>query len=455
MNTSISSPKAALPGGKFSSLSANRFVFICWAGGLALLSYTLVYALRKPFTAAEFEGLKAWGMDYKIVVSMIQLVGYVCSKLLGIRFISELRPSGRLRFIIGSAALSEVSLLAFGLLPVPWNVWPLFFNGLSLGCMWGVIFSFLEGRRTTDILAAIMGVSMALSSGLAKSLGLYSLHTLHISEFWMPALIGAIAFPLLSLMGWLLTRLPAPTAADIAARTQRVTLNGQQRWQLFRQYMPVLIPLFAANLLITLQRDIKEDFIVCIIDTSTIPSWLFAKLDGIATLMLLTLFALLSVVRSHTRVLCILLGLSTVGMGAIAWLGMGRPEGMSTAWWLFLQTLCIDIAYLSFQTQFFERFIACFKIRGNVGFFIITIDFIGYVGTLTLLLFKELAAGSMNWLTFYNHLSVFVGLACCTAFVCSVIWITRTRRRARRKGMAVHTSDSICNQSIILSPNAL
>ncbi len=42
------------------------WAFILWAGGTALLSYSLVYALRKPFTAAEFEGLSVWGMDYKI-----------------------------------------------------------------------------------------------------------------------------------------------------------------------------------------------------------------------------------------------------------------------------------------------------------------------------------------------------------------------------------------------------
>ena len=134
------------------------WLFIIWAGGTALLSYSLVYALRKPFTAAEFEGLQVFGMDYKIAVSIVQLLGYVCAKLLGIKYISELKPQGRLSFIIGSAALSEVSLIFFGLLPMPFNIVALFFNGLSLGCMWGVIFSFLEGRRTTDILASIMGV---------------------------------------------------------------------------------------------------------------------------------------------------------------------------------------------------------------------------------------------------------------------------------------------------------
>lgn len=205
------------------------WLFVIWAGGTALVSYSLVYALRKPFTAAEFEGMQAFGMDYKIAVSIIQLIGYVCAKMLGIKFISELRPENRLRFIIGSAALSEASLLAFALMPVPANIFALFFNGLSLGCMWGVLFCFLEGRRTTDILASIMGVSMALSSGVAKSLGLYALQSLHVGEMWMPALIGAVAFPLLCLTGWMMTRLPKPDAADVAARSERVTLNGRQR----------------------------------------------------------------------------------------------------------------------------------------------------------------------------------------------------------------------------------
>ena len=400
------------------------WLFVLWAGGTAQLSYSLVYALRKPFTAAEFDGLQVAGMDYKIVVSIIQLIGYVCAKMLGIKFISELKPEGRLKFIIGSAALSELSLVAFGLLPAPYNIFALFFNGLSLGCMWGVIFSFLEGRRTTDILASIMGVSMALSSGVAKSLGLYALNDLGVSEFWMPALVGAVAFPLLCFMGWMMTKFPAPTAADIAARTKRVTLDGRQRWQLFVKFMPLLIMLFGANLLLTVQRDIKEDFIVCIIDVSQVSSWAFAHLDSIATLVLLGVFALLSAVGNHLRALCLILIMSAIGMGTIAFLGAEAGSlNMPVTAWLFLQTLCIDIAYLSFQTIFFERFIACFKVQGNVGFFIITIDFIGYLGTLCLLLFKEFQAPHIDWTSFYNGMSVYIGIACCLAFAGSIIYM--------------------------------
>ena len=351
------------------------WLFVLWAGGTALLSYSLVYALRKPFTAAEFEGLQVYGMDYKIAVSIIQLLGYVSAKLLGIKYISELRPEGRLKFIIGSAALSEISLIAFGVLPIPYNIVALYFNGLSLGCMWGVIFSFLEGRRTTDILASIMGVSMALSSGVAKSLGLYALNQLHVSEFWMPALIGA-------------------------------------------------------NLLLTVQRDIKEDFIVCIIDVQTISSWAFAQIDSIATFVLLAVFALLATTYNHLKVLCMLLILSTFGMGTLAFLGATEGnEHIPTTIWLFLQSLCLDIAYLSFQTIFFERFIACFKIKGNVGFFIITIDFVGYLGTLGLLLFKEFCASHIDWASFYNHMSLFIGVACCLSFIASLIYMIYARKR--------------------------
>lgn len=89
------------------------------------------------------------------------------------------------------------------------------------------------------------------------------------------------------------------------------------------------------------------------------------------------------------------------------------------------------IAYLSFQTIFFERFIACFRLHANVGFFIITIDFIGYLGTLGILVFKEAGAAHIDWPLFYNELSVWTGVACSIAFVCSAAYLVQARRPRR------------------------
>lgn len=404
----------------------SNFLFILWAGGAALLSYSLVYALRKPFTAATFDGMDFFGMDYKVATTIMQIFGYLISKFFAIKIVSELKRESRLKFMIFSVALAELALVFFGLLSHPFNVFALFFNGLALGCMWGVIFSFIEGRKVTDILASLLGVSMAVSSGMAKSLGLFVVNTLGVTEFWMPALIGGLAFPLLIFMGWALNKLPQPTDEDRALRSERVTLNGEQRRQLFKSYMPLLIMLFFANLFITILRDIKEDFLVNIIDVSTISSWLFAQVDGMVTLIILGIFAMMSLINSNYRVLLVLLAMVIGGSATISYLAFNYDTlQLPTLYWLFIQSLSLYMVYLSFQTLFFERFIACFKIKGNVGFFIATIDFIGYTGTVCVLLFKEFCSPDINWMEFYNQFSGWVGIIGVIAFIGSAVYLVQ------------------------------
>ena len=106
-----------------SSRKLSDLLFILWAGGAALLSYSLVYALRKPFTAATFEGLEAFGLDYKVLVTIIQIMGYLIAKFAGIKLISELKRENRLKFILISVAVAELSLVAFGAFSTdcPWD----------------------------------------------------------------------------------------------------------------------------------------------------------------------------------------------------------------------------------------------------------------------------------------------------------------------------------------------
>ena len=155
----------------------------------------------QPFTAATFDGMDFFGMDYKVATTIMQIFGYLISKFFAIKIVSELKREDRLKFMVCSVALAELALVFFGLLPQPFNVFALFFNGLALGCMWGVIFSFIEGRKVTDILASLLGVSMAVSSGMAKSMGLFVVNTFGVTEFWMPALIGGLASRSLSSWG--------------------------------------------------------------------------------------------------------------------------------------------------------------------------------------------------------------------------------------------------------------
>lgn len=401
-------------------------LLILWAGGAALLSYSLVYALRKPYTAASFEGLTFMGSDYKVAVTTIQILGYVIAKFFGIKIISELKKENRFRFFVGSAILAELALVGFGLLEAPYNVAAMFVNGLSLGCMWGVIFSFIEGRKVTDILASLLGVSMVFSSGVAKSFGLFAMNEMQIDQFWMPAVIGGFALPLLVFMGYMLKRLPQPTAEDIALRNERVVLDGKGRVALFRKYAPILTLLFIGNFMLLVLRDIKEDFLVNILDMSNQSSWLFARIDTIVTLIILGIFALFAFFRSNIRALLWLMTLVIAGCLTMTYVSFHYETlDLKPVTWLFIQSLSLYIAYLTFQTIFFDRFIACFRIKGNVGFFIALIDFIGYLGTVTLLSTKEFLNIELEWFALFNHIAGFVGATCSILFIVVCILIHR------------------------------
>jgi hypothetical protein len=132
-----------------------------------------LYAFRKPFSAATFALVPGWtfALDYKIALVIAQVVGYALSKLIGIKAISELDPAKRASAIIVLNLLPWAALVLFALIPVPWNVAAMFLNGLPLGMIWGLVFGFMEGRRTSEVLGAVVCASFIVSSGAVKSVG--------------------------------------------------------------------------------------------------------------------------------------------------------------------------------------------------------------------------------------------------------------------------------------------
>ena len=397
-----------------SKKQPSDFLFVLWAGGSALVAYFLVYTLRKAFTASTFDGLELFGLDYKIVLTVTQVIGYLLSKFCGIKIVSELKRHHRLPAIIISVSCAELSLILFGLMPYPINFICLFFNGLSLGSMWGFLFAYLEGRKLTDILASFLGVSIIISSGAAKSFGLFVL-SLNVDPFWMPAIIGAIALPLLFVIAYFLNMLPEPTLEDKAQRIERSPLNGKQRVALFKKYSALLIPLLTVNVLFTVLRDIKEDFLVDILQHTTLnlTPFLFVKINTVVTIILLATLGSLILVKDNKKALNILLSLMALGSLLVFSTSVFFDHLIvMPIIWLLMQTMGVYTAYLAFQTVFFDRFIAHFRIMGNVGFFIYLADFLGYFLSCIFLLGKSVFNFHFNWLQYYNSLSMTISLIC-------------------------------------------
>ncbi len=230
-----------------------------WAVIAAFGTYFCMYAFRKPFGVALYAEVDAWGWHYKTVAVASQVIGYMLSKFIGIKILTELPASRRAASLIGLILLAELALVFFGLVPAPLNVICLFFNGLPLGMVFGLVLSFLEGRRQTEALAAGLCTSFILADGFTKSVG-KSMLDHGVPQFWMPAAVGAVFFLPLLFFVWMLTRTAPPTAADVAAHSERPLLTAQDRRTFLRRYAWGLVPLLIMFLLVTVLRSIRSDF---------------------------------------------------------------------------------------------------------------------------------------------------------------------------------------------------
>src|ERR1041384_2312652 len=174
--------------------AASPGLFATYAVAMAFTTYFAMYSFRKPFAAAPFEGASFWILDLKGALVISQLAGYALSKFLGIKFNSEMPAGRRAWSLIWLILFAEAALVAFAVLPPGGKVIALFLNGLPLGTVWGIVFSFLEGRRTSEILGAGLSCAYVVASGFVKSVGAILIAV--VGESWMPAVTGALFLPI-------------------------------------------------------------------------------------------------------------------------------------------------------------------------------------------------------------------------------------------------------------------
>lgn len=198
--------------------------------------YFCMYGFRKPFTVASFEGLSYFGIDYKVLIIIAQVMGYFISKFLGIKFISELKPEKRIFYLFIFIAVAELALLGFAVIPAPYNILCMFINGIPLGMIWGIVFSYIEGRKTTEIIGLFLCSSFVVSSGFTKSAGKFLIDTFSVSEFWMPFSAGLLFIIPLLIFGLMLEKLPQPTEEDILLKNKREPLNKSERKKSFSSF---------------------------------------------------------------------------------------------------------------------------------------------------------------------------------------------------------------------------
>ena len=385
---------------------SNQIKTGLYTAAVVFLAYTMIFGFRKSFTVATFDGITIAGYSYKTVLVICQMLGYLLAKFYGIKYISELKRTGSGKIILVLTGLAWLCWLFFALIPVPYNILFLFLNGFPLGMLWGVVFSYVEGRRSTDFIGATLAVSFIFASGFVKSVGAWLMFNFGISEFWVPFCTGIVFSLPLILFVYLMEKIPPPTPEDINYRAERIPMSAADRKNFIKEFLGGIIACVVIYCFATIFRDIRDNF--------GAEMWkemgffnqpaIFTKTETPITLIVLLLIGSMVLIKNNFTALktahyFILAGFILAGTCTVLFKG----NQISPIWWMTLVGLGLYMVYIPFNAVFFDRLISTFKYASNVGFLIYIADSFGYVGSIGVLLSKEIFKVQLNWVTFFSN----------------------------------------------------
>lgn len=402
----------------------------------AFLCYTGMYAVRKSFLAGQFSDYIFYGFDLKSILVISQVLGYMLSKFLGVKIVSESKYDNRHISIFGLVTFGLLMLLGFAWVDEKYKPIFLFLNGLPLGMVFGLVLSYLEGRKKTELLAVALSATFIFSTGLVKAAGAY-LISLGISEYTMPFFVGLMFFPLFLLSLFSLKNAPRPGKEDIASRSERKAMSGTDRINFFKRHTVIFCALVVCYITLTILRDFRDNFIVEFwkeLGYGGNPG-LLAYSEIPVALGVLLITASLVLIKNNEKALKT--GLVFCFSGAVITILSTlffNASLISSITWVIVSGFGIYLPYILFHAVIYERLIAFTKESANVGFLFYTSDALGYAGSVSILLIKEIGEFKVSWVDFFQNLNLFIPINLLILIL--IVWVklnNPTYSRIRRK----------------------
>jgi hypothetical protein len=414
------------------TLIRNPNILVLFASLTAFMSYLCFYPFRRAYTAATYEELVFLGINFKILMITAQVLGFAVSKGIGIKVVSEMLPAHRSRNMFLMIAVSWICYLFFAIVPPPYNLLFIFLANLPLGLFYGTILGFLEGRRVTDFLVAVLTASFIMGSGFAKSIGKWVMTELEISQFWMPFVSGAIMLIPIAIFINLMGQIPPPDAIDLQNRTERKPMQKADRKAFINDFLFGIILFTLSYIILTTFREFRDNFTPEIWKAlGSDNSKIFTQTEIPIAITVLLIMASMRWVKENYKAFFIIEILTLVGGILIGLSTFFYQQGWLTPfWWLTSLGLGVYLAYSMSNSLYFERMIAAFQKSGTVGFLITFADYYAYFGSIFILFYKNFFQKTINYLDFFIYLSYCVSVIYVVVIGLS-IWYFERRFRVK------------------------
>jgi hypothetical protein len=375
----------------------------------AFLCYTSMYAVRKSFLAGQYTYLNiGFNSDPKTILVISQVLGYMFSKFIGIKMVSEMNRNTRTKWLVSLVSFGLLMLLVFAILPPKLKIIALFLNGLPLGMVFGIVLSYLEGRRNTELLAAALSAAFIFSTGLVKTVGIVLMQDYGVNEYTMPFATGLLFFPIFIFSVWILNRSKNPDELDVAERAERVPMDVEKRKDFLKKHGLGYIGLVLIYIFLTIVRDFRDNFIVEFwseLGYSGKPELI--TLTEIPVAIIVLIVASLAILIRKNKI-AFNYGMYLTLFGAMSMLLatiLFEKSLISPIIWIISTGIGIYLPYILFHCLLFERLIALLKYTGNIGFLFYTADALGYLGSVIVLFLKEQMNFKGTWVNFFVSLN--------------------------------------------------
>lgn len=409
-NFDIDTSLVASPSSKPGDMSPDRTGTTAWISVTASVCYAMSYFWRYPIFMLpphilDAQALEIFGRQLSLqeCFNMAFVVGFGAAKLPAMRLqTSAFFFQYRLSILLWMLFLSMILTGLAGLLPSHFlQISAFFWSCFVSSFLYGGIVTYLEGRRSTEILLASISASLVFAGTVSRASADVLLRMGCPARF-MPLLLGAGAFLVAAFLLVLTARAPPPNRADVAARSARTPMSPRKQWEFVRDNLfgvVATIGIWACMAGLRSFRDFYTQKIFSAALNGTPTSKVYVLADVPGAVLSFVFLVMMSWVHNSQRALFLMLLTNVAGLlvmaGCTYLFRLAVLDGMD---WILLYSAAFYAAYSVLNAPLNERIFAVTRAEGTCSFLIYASDFFGYVVTVGLLMYQSFGplAGTSN-----------------------------------------------------------
>ena len=183
-------------------------------------------------------------------------------------------------------------------------------------------------------------------------------------------------------------------------------MDRNERKKFITTFLPGIILFVLGYMLLTIFRDFRDNFSAEVWKTlgyGNSPE-IFTTTEVPVSIAVLVIMGSIMIIKNNQLALMInhviiIAGMILIGISTFLF----EQQLITPPVWMILIGLGLYMGYVPFNSIFFDRLIAAFQYIGTVGFIMYVADSFGYLGSVSILFFKEFGYASVSWLKVFIY----------------------------------------------------